>query len=98
MENYKHSPGQKIINYCCYNVEFESKQLTEKKEIMSAFNRHFTSVCPLLAGNIEGKMNDDPIPLSPAMKNLLSLNLSPLLCSMYYCIQGTVELQIARAR
>ena len=41
-------------------VEFESKQQTDKKEMTSAFKRHFTSVVPLLAGNIEGKLNDDP--------------------------------------
>ena len=41
-------------------VGFESKQLTDNKEITSAFDRHFTSVGLLLAGNIEGKLNDDP--------------------------------------
>ena len=64
-------------------VEFENKQLTDKKEITPAFNRYFTSVGPSLAGKIEGKLNDDPTRFIPSNEESVKLNSSPLLSSLY---------------
>ena len=67
-------------------VEFENKQLTDKKEITSAFNRHFTNVGPSLAGKIEGKLNDDPTRFIPSNEESVKFKfkpVTPLLSSMY---------------
>ena len=58
-------------------VEFENKQLTDKKEITSAFNRHFTNVGPSLAGKIEGKLNDDPTRFIPSNEASVKFKFKP---------------------
>ena len=60
-------------------VEFENKQITDKKEITSAFNRHFTSVGPSLAGKIESKLNDDPTRFIPSNESIFY---PPVLCNV----------------
>ena len=41
-------------------VEHEGKQITDKEEIVSAFNEHFINVGHSLASKIEVKSKDDP--------------------------------------
>ena len=41
-------------------IEQESRQITDKKEIVSAFNEHFVNVGHSLAEKIEHKSTDDP--------------------------------------
>ena len=41
-------------------IEHESRQITDKKEIVSAFNEHFVNVGYSLAEKVEDKSTDDP--------------------------------------
>ena len=59
-------------------VEFENKQLTDKKEITSAFNRQFTSVGPSLAGKIESKLNDVPTHFIPSNEEFVKFKFKPV--------------------
>ena len=59
-------------------VGFENKQLTDKKEITSAFNRLFTSVGPSLGGKLEGKLNDDPTRFIPSNEESVKFKFKPV--------------------
>ena len=60
-------------------VGFENKQITDKKkEIASAFNGHFISVGPSLAGKIEGELNDDPTSFIPSNEMSVTFEFKPV--------------------
>ena len=59
-------------------VEFANKQLADKKEITSAFNRHFTTVGPSLAGKIEGKLKDDLTRYIPSHEEFVKFKFKPV--------------------
>ena len=59
-------------------VEFENKQLTDKKEIASAFIKDFTNVGPLLAEKIEDKLNDDPVRFIPSNEEVVEFKFKPV--------------------
>ena len=70
--------GKKSKTTSVAMVEFENKQLTDKKEITSAFNRHFTNVGPTSASKIEGKLNDDPNCFIPSNEEFVKFNFKPV--------------------
>ena len=41
-------------------IEYENKYITDMDEIVSAFNRHFTNLCPSLASKGLSKWNKNP--------------------------------------
>ena len=69
-------------------VEFESKQLTDKKKLRLFLigTLPVSALYSLVILKVNSMMTQPA--LSPAMKSLLSLNLSPLLSSMYLLQSG----------
>ena len=43
------------------NITFEGTELTSSSQISEAFNKHFTTVGPKLAGKTESQPSDDPL-------------------------------------
>ena len=70
--------GKSLVTTSVAMVEFENKQIADKKEIASAFNIHFTSVGPSLAGKIEDKLSDDPTSFIPNNKASVTFEFKPV--------------------